>query len=48
MVAKGQEVVREKKFFKVREMSKKFYYGSGKTGNFEEKSGKIKIVRSLI
>ena len=46
VVATGQEMVREKKFFKVREMSGNFILGQGKL-SFEEKSGKIEILRLI-
>ena len=39
MVATGQEMVREKKFFKGRE----FYFGSGKIGVLKKSQGKLKL-----
>ena len=44
--ATGQETVKEKKFFKVRELSGNFILGQEKLA-FEEKSGKIEIVRLI-
>ena len=39
MVATGQKMVKEKKFFNVRE----FYYGSGKIGILMKSQGKLKL-----
>ena len=47
MVATGQEIVRERKIPQGRGNVREFYSASGKIGFFEEKSGKIEIVRLM-
>ena len=43
MVATGQEMVREKNFFTVREKSVKFHFESGKSQMFERTQEKVKF-----